>query len=99
MALVVSICEYVPFCVEGFVSIKIDIFKAHLQQEMMVNLTSLSLNFDHLKNDETDCSNCLMSREEAQWLSGRVLSDSRPRGRWFKPHRHHYVVSLSNAPW
>ena len=73
MALFVSICDYAPFCMEGFVSIKIDIFKAHLQQEMMVNLTSLSLNFDHLKNDETDCSNCLMSREEAQLLSGRVL--------------------------
>ena len=29
-----------------------------------------------------------------QWLSGRVL-DSRPRGRWFQPHRHHCVVSLS----
>ena len=57
---------------EGLVSIKIDIFKAHLLQEMMVNLTSLSLNFDHLKNDETDCLNCLnhLSREEvavAQW--------------------------------
>ena len=32
--------------------------------------------------------------EGAQWLSGRVL-DSRPRGRGFKPHRHHWVVSLS----
>ena len=73
MALVVSVLDYAPFCVERFVSIKIDIFKAHLQQEMMVNLTSLSLNFDHLKNDETDCSNCLMSKEEAPWLSGRVL--------------------------
>ena len=30
----------------------------------------------------------------AQWLSGRVL-DSRPRGRGFKPHRPHCVVSLS----
>ena len=30
----------------------------------------------------------------AQWLSGRVL-DSRPRGRGFKPHRRHCVVSLS----
>ena len=29
-----------------------------------------------------------------QWLSGRVL-DSRPRGRGFKPHRRHCVVSLS----
>ena len=26
--------------------------------------------------------------EGAQWLSARVL-DSRPRGRWFEPHRHH----------
>ena len=32
----------------------------------------------------------------AQWLSGRVL-DSRPRGRGFKPHRHHCVVSLSKT--
>ena len=30
----------------------------------------------------------------AQWLRGRVL-DSRPRGRGFKPHRHHCLVSLS----
>ena len=30
----------------------------------------------------------------AQWLSGRVL-DSRPKGRGFKPHRRHCVVSLS----
>ena len=30
----------------------------------------------------------------AQWLSGRVL-DSRLKGRRFKPHRHHCVVSLS----
>ena len=30
----------------------------------------------------------------AQWLSGRVL-DSRPKGRGFKTHRHHCVVSLS----
>ena len=30
----------------------------------------------------------------AQWLSGRVL-DSRPRGRWYEPHRRHHVVSLS----
>ena len=30
----------------------------------------------------------------AQWLSGRVL-DLRPRGRGFKPHWHHCVVSLS----
>ena len=26
----------------------------------------------------------------AQWLSGRVL-DSRPRGRGFEPHRHHWA--------
>ena len=31
---------------------------------------------------------------EAQWLSGRVLN-SRPRGRGFKPHQRHCVVSLS----
>ena len=30
----------------------------------------------------------------AQWLSGRVL-DLRPKGRGFKPHRRHCVVSLS----
>ena len=30
----------------------------------------------------------------AQWLSGRVLY-SRPRGRRFKPHRRHCIVSLS----
>ena len=30
----------------------------------------------------------------AQWLRGRVL-DSRPRGRSFKPHWHHCIVSLS----
>ena len=30
----------------------------------------------------------------AQWLSGRVL-DSRPKGRGFKPHWRHCVVSLS----
>ena len=29
-----------------------------------------------------------------QWLSGRML-DSRPRGREFKPHRRHCVVSLN----
>ena len=32
--------------------------------------------------------------EGAQWLSGRVF-DSRPKGRGFKPHRRHCVVSLS----
>ena len=30
----------------------------------------------------------------AKWLSGRVL-DLRPRGRRFKPYRHHCIVSLS----
>ena len=34
--------------------------------------------------------------EGAQWLSGRV-SDSRPRGRGFEPHRHHCVVSMSKT--
>ena len=29
----------------------------------------------------------------AQWLSGSVL-DSRPKGRWFEPHRHHCLVVL-----
>ena len=41
--------------------------------------------------------NCLQSLSEdkgAQWLSGRVL-DSRPRGRRFKPHQCHCIVSLS----
>ena len=33
----------------------------------------------------------LTSTVGAQWLSGRVL-DSRPRGRRFKPHLHHWVV-------
>ena len=32
----------------------------------------------------------------AQWLSGRVL-DSRPRGRGFKHHGRHCVVSLNTA--
>ena len=32
----------------------------------------------------------------AQWLSGRVL-DSRPRGRGFKSHGRHFVVSLSKT--
>ena len=32
----------------------------------------------------------------AQWLSGRVL-DLRPKGRRFKSHRHHCVVSLSKG--
>ena len=31
-----------------------------------------------------------------QWLSGRVL-DSRPKGRGFKPHRRHCLVSLSKT--
>ena len=30
----------------------------------------------------------------AQWLSGRAF-DSRPKGRGFKPHRRHCIVSLS----
>ena len=29
-----------------------------------------------------------------QWLSGRVLLDSRPRGSGFEPHRCHCVVFL-----
>ena len=33
---------------------------------------------------------------EAQWLVGRVL-DLRPKGCWFEPHRHHYLVSLSKT--
>ena len=36
----------------------------------------------------------LSAKGGAQWLSGRVL-DLRPRGRGFKPHQHHCVVSLS----
>ena len=36
----------------------------------------------------------LLTRAGAQWLSGRVL-DSRLRGRRFKPHLRHCVVSLS----
>ena len=36
----------------------------------------------------------LLISQGAQRLSGRVL-DSRPKGRWFEPHRHHCVVSLS----
>ena len=32
--------------------------------------------------------------EGVQWLSGRVL-DLRPRGSGFKPHRRHWVKSLS----
>ena len=36
----------------------------------------------------------VLSREGAQWLSGRVL-DSRPKGRGFEPHWRHCVVSLS----
>ena len=36
----------------------------------------------------------LMSGMGARWLSGRVL-DSRPKGRGFKPHRRHCIVSLS----
>ena len=31
-----------------------------------------------------------------QWLSGEVI-DSRPRGRRFEPHHHHYVVFLSKT--
>ena len=34
--------------------------------------------------------------QRAQWLSGRVL-DSRPRGCWFEPQRHHCVVYLSKT--
>ena len=37
---------------------------------------------------------CTLGRVGVQWLSGRVL-DSRPKGREFKPHRRHCVVSLS----
>ena len=36
----------------------------------------------------------MQQSEVVQWLSGRVL-DSRPRGRGFKPHQRHCVVSLS----
>ena len=39
-------------------------------------------------------SHSFTEKAGAQWLSGRVL-DSRPRGRRFKPHWHHCVVSLS----
>ena len=35
-----------------------------------------------------------MSKQGAQWLSGRVL-DLRPRGSGFEPHQCHCVVSLS----
>ena len=35
-----------------------------------------------------------MAFQEVQWLSGRVL-DWRPRGRRFKPHQSHCIVSLS----
>ena len=34
-----------------------------------------------------------ISRQGAQWLSGRVL-DLRPRGRGFEPHWRHYVAVL-----
>ena len=33
----------------------------------------------------------------AQWLSGKEL-DSRPRGRGFEPHLHHFVVVLDIYP-
>ena len=36
----------------------------------------------------------MTSDQGAQWLSGRLL-DSRPKGRGFKPHQRHCVVSLS----
>ena len=32
----------------------------------------------------------------AQWLSGRAL-DSRPKVRWFEPHRRHCIMSLSKT--
>ena len=31
----------------------------------------------------------------AQWLSGSAL-DSRPRGRWYEPHRRHCVMPLTH---
>ena len=39
---------------------------------------------------------CFENNVGVQWLSGRVL-DSRPRRRWFEPHVHHCIVSLSKT--
>ena len=43
---------------------------------------------------QQDCFSFNTRLKGAQWFSGRVL-DSRPKGRGFKPHRRHSVVSLS----
>ena len=46
----------------------------------------------NIKKSFSDCQNNIFLG--AQWHSGRVLG-SRPKGRGFKPHQRHWVVSLS----
>ena len=38
----------------------------------------------------------IVKKRGAQWLSGRVR-ESRPRGSGLKPHRRHYVASLTKT--
>ena len=48
----------------------------------------------HIKTKELTVSFCVRFHREAQFLRDKVI-DSRLRGRWIKPHRGHYAVSLS----
>ena len=57
---------------------------------------SLALAILHPDISGKQCRHILsptLHRDQAQWLSGRVL-DSRPRVRRFEPHRRHCIVVL-----
>ena len=79
--------------------------KVHPACHNIANVIKSDSNSQMTDKHDADCSKLFLGRKViytigmymyllgAQWLSGRVL-DSRPRGRGFKPHRRHCVVSL-----
>ena len=59
------------------------------------DVTTIYIKYVLILSLSLPCSNIFLGGGGgAQWLSGRVL-DMRPKGRGFKPHRRHCVVSLS----
>ena len=61
-------------------------------QESDFQFSFYALSYDVATNYTKTLTGKRQDNWVAQWLSGRVL-DSRPRGRVFKPHRRHCVVS------
>ena len=63
---------------------------------MTDNQRLLSQFYTHMAEKQTSAEAFkykVKTRVGARWLSGRLL-DSRPKGRWFEPHRCHCLVVL-----